>query len=127
MNSSKYFNAPVFDSRKSSYALRWQNEFERKLMAFFDMNSEVIDYFQPLMEILVDGHGHDNAEVVINIDFWLACKDKTILVHLVDNSLPINDIQFEQARVFCRRNNFGFLVLRPADSPANDTFQARLF
>lgn len=126
MNLSRYFDSPVFDSRKSSYALRWQNEFERNLMAFFDTNSEVVDYFQPLMEIVVDECYEGNTTV--NIDFWLECQnDKTILVHIPTKALPINDIQFEQACVFCRRNNFGFLVLRPAESPANDTFQAQLF
>lgn len=126
MTSSKYFNAPVFNSRKSSYTLRWRNKFERNLMALFDTNSEVVDYFQPLMEIVVDECYEGNTTV--NIDFWLECQnDKTILVHIPTKALPINDIQFEQARVFCRRNNFGFLVLRPAESPVNDTFQARLF
>lgn len=122
MNSNKYFESPNFESRKSSYRLHYQNEFERKLMAFFDASAEVIDYFQPLMEILVDG-----AEATINIDFWLECKDKIILVHLVDDSLPISDKGLEQGRVFCRKNDFGFLVLHQAESSASETIQTKLF
>lgn len=126
MNSSRYFNAPVFDSRKSNYRLHYQNNFERSLMTYFDGNPVIVDYFQPLMEIVVDGCYE--GETTVNIDFWLECRnDKTILVHIPAEVLPDNDKIYKQARVFCRRNNFGFLVLRPAESPANDTFQAPLF
>ena len=112
-NWNKYFNAPVYESSKSSYSLRFQTEFERSLMKLFDANSEITDYFQPLMEISMDGQ---LEEAWLRIDFWLECSGgKTILVHVVNEDSfnePLN--LFKQAKTFCRDSNFELLLLRPA-------------
>lgn len=130
MNCRKYFDAPIFESSKSRHIVRFQSEFEENLMKSFDNNSEVIDYFQPLMEIAVGGQNEDSH--FICIDFWLESKNgKTILIHVpTEEPSQANDDDFKQARIFCRQNNFEFLVLRSAEhrqvSP-KETVQLKFF
>lgn len=109
---NKYFNAPIYESSKSSYSLHFQTAFEKSLMKLFDTNPDVIDYFQPLMEISVKTEFERNKWV--RIDFWLECSNRTILVHV--RKAKTNDAReeskaFDQARRYCQTNDFEFLVL----------------
>lgn len=130
MNPNKYFELPVFESRKSSSSLRYRNEFEKSLMKFFDDNPEIANYFQPLMGIPISGQSEET--VWLHIDFWLDCKNgKTILVHLADeDSLKESGKLLGQTKPFCRDDNFELMILRSSDNhltPINQTVQAKLF
>jgi hypothetical protein len=127
---NKYFNAPIYESSKSSYALHYQTELERSLMEVFDASSEVNDYFQPLMEISIDGQSEETDW--LRIDFWLDCKNgKTILVHVAnETSLNESGKLLRHTKPFCDDSSFELIVLRSADNdltPINETVQAKLF
>jgi hypothetical protein len=49
----KYLKAPIFESRKSNFVVRYRNETERQLMMRFDESPKVKDYFQPLNLIAI--------------------------------------------------------------------------
>ena len=49
INVKEYLEAPIFESTKSRYVVRYQSEAERKLMTGFDENPKIKNYFQPLV------------------------------------------------------------------------------
>jgi hypothetical protein len=126
---NKYFNAPIYESSKSSYVLHFQTAFERSLMKLFDDSPEITDYFQPLMEISIDDQLKD---AWLQIDFWLDCKNgKTILVHVANEaSLNESGKLLRHAKPFCDDSSFELIVLRSTDNDltsTNETVQAKLF
>jgi hypothetical protein len=79
MNLNKYFDAPIFDSPKSTYIVRWQNEFERRLITYFDSDPRIKDFFQLLMSVVAK---YDD-EYSIDIDFWLEYASGEVnLIHI---------------------------------------------
>jgi hypothetical protein len=112
----KYFDAPMFESVKSKYTLRYQNEFEQKLMKHFDEDPKIKEYFQPLMSIKVKHRTHHYS---INIDFCIQyMKEGVCLVHIEKlNEFPTEDRMeiFNSAKNLLDQKNFGFIAIKDAD------------
>lgn len=101
-NNEKYFNAPIFESSKSTYALRYHNESELKLMRLFDTEPKIKNYHQPLMLTLVKDY---DREQLINVDFWVEyITGKTDLIYLE------RDFAFSEKAVFCVLTNDSVLT-----------------
>ncbi|MEJ7848378.1 MAG: hypothetical protein WKF92_09840 [Pyrinomonadaceae bacterium] len=126
MNVDEYYALPIFESTKSTHVLRCRNEYEKALMQSYDANPKILDYFQPLMEIVVnDANG---IEVLVLINFWLAYEnDRTVLVHLADSGAQFDDLRFEQAARFCCKNSMELVVVLKDDTTKlTDSFLSRL-
>ncbi len=112
MDLNKYFNAPRFDSSKSTHILRWQSEFEKRLMAYFDSDSKVKDYFQPLMSIIAQ---YNKRDYLIAIDFWVEyANGKVNLVHIErQNEFPLQSQSqiLATAKDWLKLDGFGFITI----------------
>lgn len=112
----KYFNAPMFESIKSNYTLRYQNDFEHKLMTHFDEDPKIREYFQPLMSLKVK---HHTCEYLIDIDFCIQyVKEGVCLVHIEKtNEFPTEDRLniFNSAKNLLDLKNFEFRAIMDAD------------
>lgn len=108
MNLEKYFAAPIFHSRKSTYTLHYQNELERKLMEHFDVDVEVKDFFQPLMAISAM---HENKECSINIDFWLEYRNgHSGLLHIENENSFMEQTQRKAFECSVSLDGFSLIV-----------------
>lgn len=110
MNLEKYYAAPIFKSIKSTHTVRYQNEFERKLMKYFDAVTKISDYFQPLMSIVLPDAINDYS---VEIDFWLEYKDGHVdLVHIENkNSLEVIK-QNTEMKIPMDLDGFGLIIIQ---------------
>ncbi len=111
MNLNKYFESPIFDRQKSTYTVRWQNQFEIRLMTYFDNEPRIKDYFQPLMSVVAK---HNNREYLIDIDFWLEYADGEVnLVHIEREEFLWESQKqiMVKAKNWLQLDGFGFVVI----------------
>lgn len=113
MNDLKnYFNAPLFESIKTTYACRYQNEFELRLMQKINAEPKIKNFHQPLLMALVK---NSDNEQIINIDFWIEYFTGKIDLLFVEKDFVISDT----AKIYILSNNielsrsgrFGFAVV----------------
>lgn len=101
-NIQKYFDAPIFESKKSLYAVRYQNDLEHKLIKMFEAERRIRSYHQPILSALVKT---EFEKFFINIDFWVEdVSGKVELVYLA------TEFDFpEQAEIRLSTNSCGLL------------------
>ncbi len=100
MDYKTYYAAPVYESAKSSYTVRYFNDFDVALMKSFDANPEIVDYFQPQASIVVNMQG--TTEALVKVDFWLLCKDDlSVWLHVAEPGTSAEDEIFVLARAGC--------------------------
>lgn len=108
----KYFNLPIFESVKSIYAVRYQNEFEKSLLERMEAAPQVKSFFQPLTSVVVK---INNCEYSIEINFYVEYTSGNIeLVHIaVENKFPpeLRRQLFTLATSQLQIDNFRFVVV----------------
>ena len=113
INIKEYLKAPIFESTKSRYIVRYQNEAERRLMMEFDENPKIKNYFQPLVYTAVKIGG---GEYFITINFCVEyATGKIDLIHLeAENEFPeaLRRELFAEATNRLKANNLGFIAIK---------------
>lgn len=108
----KYFNLPIFESVKSTYAVRYQNEFEKSLLERMEAAPQIKSFFQPLTSVAVKIDSHKYS---IDIDFYVEYTSGNIeLVHIAaENKLPpeLRLQIFTLAKSQLQIDNFRFVVV----------------
>ncbi len=100
MDYKTYYAGPVYESKKSTYTVRYFNDFDLVLMKSFDANPEIADYFQPQASIVVNMPGED--EQLVKLDFWLKFVDGLdVWVHIAEPGSSSDDPIFALARAGC--------------------------
>lgn len=111
-NFEKYFNSPIFESAKSIYAVRYQNEFEKSLLERMEAAPQVKSFFQPLTSVVVK---INNCDYSIEINFYVEYTSGTIeLVHIAaENKFPpelrLQILTFAKSQL--QIDNFRFVVI----------------
>lgn len=109
----KYFDAPLFESSKSVYAVRYQTKLEQNLMQRFENEPKIKNYFQPILTALVKD---SNREFFINVDFWVELvTGKIELVYLeteIEISREAKVTLFTNPKEVLKTGNFGFVIFR---------------
>lgn len=112
-NIENYFNSPLFESSKSIYAVRYQNESEYKLLKKLDADPRVRFYFQPILTALVK---YSDKEFFINIDFWVELISGKVELLYLSTEVEIPEeaeiILFTNPSERLKTGNFGFITVR---------------
>lgn len=113
INVKEYLKAPIFESTKSRYVVRYQSEAERKLMIEFDQNPKIKHFFQPLVSTTIK---IDSGEYLIAINFCVEyATGKIDLIHLeTENEFPeaLRQEIFADATKRLKANNLGFVAIK---------------
>jgi hypothetical protein len=114
-NIENYFNAPIFESKKSLYACRYQNKLEFELMKKLEEAPKVKSFHQPLLMALVR---NADEERFIHIDFWVEFQSGKIELlfiekdHLVSDEAKITILSNAVDLLKAKKVEFAVLSLR---------------
>lgn len=85
-NIENYFDAPIFESKKSLYVCRYQNKLELELMKKLEEAPKVRSFHQPLLMALIRNL---DEEKFINIDFWVEFHSGKIELLFIEKDFVI--------------------------------------
>ena len=110
--NEKYFDAPVFESLKSTYVCRYQSRLEFELMKRFEAESKIKSFHQPLLVAFVK---ESDEEKFIYVDFWIEYANGKIDLLFIERGIVISD----QAKIYVLSNtkellkpgNFSFATI----------------
>lgn len=104
--NEKYFDAPVFESLKSTYACRYRSRLEFELMKRFEAEPKIKSFHQPLLVAFVKD---SEEEKFIYVDFWIEYITGKIDLLFIERGVVISD----QSKIYVLSNTTE--LLRPGN------------
>lgn len=107
-----YFEAPVYESTKTSYACRYRSTAEFELMQRLDAAQKVKSFHQPLLTALIR---YAAEEKFIGVDFWIEYHSRRIDLLFIERDFIINAeakiTVLSSHKELLSPDNFGAVVL----------------
>lgn len=110
-NIENYFNAPIFESKKSLYVCRYQNKLELELMKKLEEAPKVRSFHQPLLMALIR---NPDEEKFIYVDFWVEFYSGKIELLFIEKNFAISD----EAKITVLSNTENLLKARKVEFAA---------
>ncbi len=116
-NIEKYFDSPIFESKKSLYVCRYQSKLEFELMKRLEEAPKVRSFHQPLLSALVK---NSNEEKIIQVDFWVEYNSGKIDLLFIETNFIISNqakiIVLSNSQELLNSRKVGFAVLNQEKS-----------
>lgn len=111
-NIKGYSDAPIFESKKSLYACRYQSKLEFELMKKLEDSPKVQSFHQPLLSALVR---NPDEEKIIHVNFWIEYLSGKIDLLFIESDFVISDqakiILLSNSQKLLNSRKVGFAVL----------------